>query len=333
MEGKKRKKRIFIGIVTALVAVYAVGGIVMGIQLGQMNRQNATANDISFGQKRIEELHSQGVPVTHGIYSDAEIAAVPEKAAVKLYYFPNLQNKTGRFVVVCPGGAYSKCALDEEGFPSAAQLNELGYAAFVLEYRTGENGGRFAAVEDLAAAVRYVRLHADEFHVAPEDYAVLGYSAGGNLVGLFGAEGTGYKHYGVPKPSVIFMGYPWCNQNIKSVNPAKMTMYAVLNSTGSRGLIGKGATAQEKQQMRVPPLVTESYPPCYLMHGTKDVVVPIKTHTDVLAAALERNGVLFAYERADGVNHGCGIGTGTAAENWLCRAVAFWEEKVPGQRG
>ena len=328
MKGKKRIKRIVIGIVIALAAIYAIGGIVMGIQLGQMNKQNAVADNVGCGQTRLEELNDQVGNVTYSLYTDAETAETPAKATVKLCYFPNPQKQRSKFVIVCPGGAYAACALNEEGYPSAAQLNELGYTAFVLEYRTGENGGDFAAVEDLAAAVRYVTDHAEEFNVETDNYAVLGYSAGGNLVGLFGTEENGYKRYGAAKPSVLFMGYPWCNPNVRSLNPAKMTLYTILNSKGHKGLIGKDATVREKQQMRVPWQVTENYPACYIMHGTNDVIVPIKTHSDVLAAALEQNGVLFEYERADGVNHGCGIGTGTTAENWLSRAVTFWEDRV-----
>ena len=328
MESRKKKKRIAIGILIGLVAVFAVSGIVMRIQLEQMNKQNATACNISYGQKRLDELNNQGYSVTRTIYSDDEIKTDPAKASVKLYCFPNLQKKKSRFILICPGGAYSSCALSVEGYPPAAQLNELGYTAFVLEYRVGENGGDFAAVEDLAAAVAYITERADEFNVERENYALLGYSAGGNLVGLFGTENNGYRKYGVQKPSVIFMGYPWCNLNIKSINPARIIMYTILNSWGYKGLIGKGATYGEKQQMRIPWQVTENYPPCYIMHGTKDVIVPIGTHSDVLAEALEKNGVLFSYERAAGVNHGCGIGEGTTAENWLSGAVAFWEERV-----
>ena len=262
MKGKKRIKRMVIGIVIALVAIYAIGGIVMGVQLGQMNKQNAMANNIGYGQTRLEELNNQGWNVTYSLYDDSETVETPAKATVKLYYFPNPQKQRSKFVIVCPGGAYAACALNEEGYPSAAQLNELGYTAFVLEYRTGENGGDFAAVEDLATAVQYVIDRADEFNVETDNYAVLGYSAGVNLVGLFGTEKNGYKQYGVAKPSVLFMGYPWCNLNIKSLNPAKMTMCTVLNSMGYKGLIGKDATAQKKQQMRVPWQVTENYPAC-----------------------------------------------------------------------
>ena len=328
MKPKGKIKRTIIAAVISIAALCAAGGIVMGVQLSQMNKQNATACSTSYGQKRLDELKNQGFSVARTVYSDEEIKADPAKASVKLYCFPNPQKQKSRFVLVCPGGAYSECAVSVEGYPPAAQLNELGYTAFVLEYRVGKNGGDFAAVDDLAAAVAYITERADEFNVERENYALLGFSAGGNLVGLFGTEKNGYGKYGVQKPSVIFMGYPWCNQNIKSINPARIIMYSILNSRGYNGLIGKGATAREKQQMRIPPQVTESYPPCYIMHGTKDVIVPGKTHSDVLAEALENNGILFSYEKAEGVNHGCGIGKGTSAENWLLRAVAFWENEI-----
>lgn len=322
-------KRVCIGILICLLVYCAAGGIIMGVQLHQMNNQNATATQAALGQMRRAALIDQGVAVTQNLYADAEIAAEPAKAAVKLHYFPNPQNEKTRFVIVCPGGAYATCAVDVEGYPVAAQLNALGYTAFVLEYRVGENGGEFAALDDLAAAVRFITAHADAFNVDPNEYALLGFSAGGDLVGLFGTEETGYaKYVGVAKPSVIFMGYPWVNMNIRTANPAKCMMYTVLNSMGYKGLIGRHATAQEKRSMRVPWQVTDAYPPCYLMHGTTDVIVPAKTHTDVLAQVLEQHGVVYAYERAPGVNHGCGVGAGTSAEDWLSRAIDFWETRI-----
>ena len=327
-QSKSGIKRLILRIVLILLALYVISGIVLAIQFVQMGKQDEVANDVSLGQARIDELNDQGIQVTHALYSDAEIAEVPSKAAAKLHYFPNPQNQKSKFVLICPGGGFFSCALDSEGYPAAAQLNELGYTAFVLEYRNGENGGDFAALDDLACAVQYVMDRADEFNVETDAYALLGCSAGGDLVGLFGTETMGYANYDVQKPSVIFLGYPWCNQNIMSINPAKMTMYAVINHLGYEGLIGKGATEQEKQRMRVPWQVTDAYPPCYIMHGTSDIIVPIKTHSDVLVSAFEENGVQHVYERADGVCHACGIAKGTSAENWISRAIAFWEDEV-----
>lgn len=332
-KGKKRLRRMVFTVLLLFVVYFAIGGIIMGVQLGSMNKQNEVAQNVALGEARMEELNRQGVSVEYNLYHDDEIKADESKEAAKLYYFPNEQNQKSKFVIVCPGGSYTSCAVSAEGYPSAAELNKLGYTAFVLEYRAGENGGNYAAIDDLAAAVSYITEHAEEFQVEASDYALLGYSAGGDLVGLFGTETIGYAKYdGVEKPSMIMMGYPWCNQNIKSANLAKCMMYTVLNSMGYKGLIGKGATSQEKMLMRVPWQVTENYPNSYVMHGTDDVLVPAATHSDVLAEAFDESGVVYQYERAAGVNHGCGIGTDTSAEGWLSRAVAFWEECLENNR-
>ncbi len=317
-------------IILAVIAVIGVAEIL--IQFACMIRQNRTANNKMLGKTRFEALEQQGTPVVHSVYSKEEIAADPGKATVKLYYFPGPQTEKNRYVVICPGGAYALCALDEEGFTPAAQLNELGYTAFVLEYRTGKNGGDFAAMEDLASALRFIKTYAESFHVSADDYALLGFSAGGDLAGLFGTEKNGWGSYtGIHKPSVLFLSYPWCNLNIRSFLPIRSLMYILLNAIGHRCLIGKHATAEEKKRMRIPWQVTDSYPPCYIIHGTKDIFVPAKTHSGQLASALEKNGVKYNYERAEGLTHCFGIGEGTAAEGWLARAIAFWESEASEQ--
>ena len=101
MEIRKQKKRMVIIILTVLVAVFAVGGIITAIQLGQMNKLNATACNTSYGQNRLDELKSQGISVTRTIYSDDEIKTDPAKALVKLYCFPNPQKQKSRFISAC----------------------------------------------------------------------------------------------------------------------------------------------------------------------------------------------------------------------------------------
>ena len=56
--------------------------------------------------------------------------------------------------------------------------------------------------------MQYIEEHAAEFGIQPEQYAIVGYSMGGHLTGLFGTESVGYKHYNVPKPAALLLGYP-----------------------------------------------------------------------------------------------------------------------------
>lgn len=84
-------------------------------------------------------------------------------------------------VMVCPGGAFMFRS-GNEGAPVAERLAELGYQSFVVNYRvrpyTMEEGSL-----DLARAIRYVRSHASDYGIAPEDIASVGFSAGGILCG------------------------------------------------------------------------------------------------------------------------------------------------------
>lgn len=84
-------------------------------------------------------------------------------------------------VMVCPGGAFMFRS-PNEGEPVAERLAELGYQSFVVNYRvrpyTMEEGSL-----DLARAIRYVRSHATEYGIDPDDIASVGFSAGGILCG------------------------------------------------------------------------------------------------------------------------------------------------------
>ena len=69
----------------------------------------------------------------------------------------------------------------EEGGSAAYQLHEQGYTVFVLRYRTWIDMGDNAPIQDLANAVKFITSHAGQFGVQPENYALVGYSSGGQI--------------------------------------------------------------------------------------------------------------------------------------------------------
>jgi acetyl esterase/lipase len=95
-------------------------------------------------------------------------------------FIPNLQ-KTQTGVVICPGGGYGMLATDHEGKQVAQWLNNLGIAAFMLEYRLGPKYRHPVQMLDAQRAMRYVRSHAIEYHLDPERIGIWGFSAGGHL--------------------------------------------------------------------------------------------------------------------------------------------------------
>ena len=72
--------------------------------------------------------------------------------------------------------------------------------------------------------------------------------------------------------------------------------------------------------------VTPGYPPVFLWQCSRDSLVPI-ANSQMMAKALEENGVPFVYETYDSDVHGWGFALGEEAEGWVDRATDFWEKQ------
>ena len=245
--------------------------------------------------------------------SDEEIAAVPARAHVELYYCP-AQQPGAKFAIVLSGNSLYYSGELRGGVSTAWELHEQGYAVFSLRYRIGWEAGDDAPLEDLARAIRFVMDNADTFGVSTEDYALLGYSSGGQIAGVFGNEEKGWGRYGVPKPGVLLLAYPI--NNFFEAKPA----YHLLMDTDR--------LERRYYSYTVSKLVTPDYPPTFLWYGRNDTmlkafVYPLQGPT--LAKALEASGVPNRVEVYDNAKHGIGIGVGTDAEDWVERAAEFWQ--------
>ena len=85
---------------------------------------------------------------------------------------------------------------EAEGWPIAAQFNELGYHTAVLTYQV-EGTERLLEkdMEDFARALRLIRDRREIFHADADRYITCGFSAGGYLVCLWNT-GMGYPAHG-----------------------------------------------------------------------------------------------------------------------------------------
>lgn len=92
---------------------------------------------------------------------------------------PEASNNNGFEIIVCPGGGYGILAIDLEGYEIAAWLNELGFTAYVLQYRIPNK--RKEALYDLQRAIRVIRNKTAKANLNTKKLGVLGFSAGGSL--------------------------------------------------------------------------------------------------------------------------------------------------------
>lgn len=287
-------------------------------------------NGTKYGKKRVVELTGQGRFRQMPVYSMEQIRENKDLGTVRLSFFPNDTKERTKYVLILPGGGYAHCMTRQEGYPMAAKLNEMGFSAFVLEYRTGFHCSPYAPMEDVANAIKLIEKKKDEFGVDTEDYALCGFSAGGNLAGVYAGLEHGYATYGTKKPAAIILGYPWTNINHWLDHPYwnvwKGLMGIWLSERGYIYMFGRHSNAQKRDSLCVQRLVTEEYPPTYMFSGGWDVLVPASHHAEVLEQALDSYEIPHKYRRYFSLPHGIGLALGTNAEGWITEAVEFWKK-------
>ncbi len=89
----------------------------------------------------------------------------------------------GVSVIICPGGAYVRLAIDHEGTEVAKAFNEYGITAFVLKYRLPNDSimvdKSIGPLQDAQQAIRMVREQAASWGLNPDKIGIMGFSAGG----------------------------------------------------------------------------------------------------------------------------------------------------------
>ncbi len=124
----------------------------------------------------------------------------------------------GAAMVILPGGGFGKVVPDKEGTEAAAWLNEHGFAAFVLSYRTkqGDDIGWERPLQDAQRTVALVRHRAGEWKLRPDRIGLLGFSAGGQVAGRLLRDQGRLSYQPVDavdkvshRPDFAMLIYPW----------------------------------------------------------------------------------------------------------------------------
>lgn len=274
------------------------------------------ADDMADGLNLIVSNVRNGNQVFFQIYTEEECAADESKNRVGIMYFP--VNSTGPFFLVAAGGAYRAVASSVESFPVAKHLNELGCNAFVLNYRAGEFAATIKGQEDLHTAIRYILKNKEKFHVT-DRYVCIGFSAGGHLMAELGTENLGYQQNCLPKPTALFLGYPFV-----SFGDKRHEQWILDNMFGT----GYPPEYYQRKVKEYNPIehVTENFPPVYVWQTVEDEQVPYNENAEQFYNVLNRKGVKCQLKRVEHGLHGLGLGRGSEAEGWLDEAVAFWND-------
>ena len=205
-------------------------------------------------------------------------------------------------VIVVPGGAYAFCSR-REGMPIASEFFAKGYQVFVLEYLTCNDDVRYPEqLIELGSAVDYVKKNADEFFVNPDEVFVIGFSAGGHLVGNLAVEYQDVsKKAGVElncEPKAVGLCYPVISQK---------TAYK-----GSHENLLNGYTDEAKVELlktlNLDEAVSEKTPPAFIWSTKEDTLVPSENAL-LFALAMARNNRPYELHVYPTGTHGLSTGS------------------------
>lgn len=171
-------------------------------------------------------------------------------------------------VVICPGGGYLFHS-EREAEPIALRFVSLGFNAFIVYYRLEPN--RFPLPQqDAAAAVAYVRAHAEEYHTNPHQIALMGFSAGGHVTACVGT---------LWQKAELWQGM---GLTPKQVRPDALVLsYSVISGgkgkhSGSFERLTGSTDEKVHEQYSAHNWVTEQCPPVFLWHTFEDEKVSVQ---------------------------------------------------------
>jgi acetyl esterase/lipase len=200
------------------------------------------------------------------------------------------------------GGGWSGLAPRRQ-YPFAAHFAKLGLVSIAIEYRLFHRGAGttvFDCVRDSRSAVRYVRAHAEELGIDPQQIIANGGSAGGHL-----AAGT-----------ALFEGVDEAGEDPSvSSTPNAMVLYFPVIDTSPEGY---GAAKIGSRWREISPLhhVRSGAPPTLILHGTGDTVTPFRG-AQAFHDAMLKAGNRCELVPAEGGAHG-----------YLMRDRAMYEEAL-----
>ncbi len=148
--------------------------------------------------------------------------------------------------------------------------------------------GQETACEDLARAISFIYEHKEELEVDVNGYSLWGGSAGARMAALVGNKGY--------------------FQKLTGRSDLPLAAVVIMQYTGYSS-------------------VSPDDPPTYACVGTNDGIASYKTMQNRIQRIKEQ-GTDAEIEIFDGLPHGFGLGTGTAAEGWIDHAISFWERHM-----
>lgn len=134
----------------------------------------------------VPEFHYAGITEQKGL---AYCTINQRKMIIDAFFPKKKSSKKLTGVIMIHGGGW-RSGNRSQHYPLAESLAHLGYVCFTPEYRLSTEALFPAAINDIKAAIRWVKKNAATYHLDTSKIVIAGFSAGGELAAFMGATGN-----------------------------------------------------------------------------------------------------------------------------------------------
>lgn len=179
---------------------------------------------------------------------------------------------------------------------------KLGYVTATISYRFLKEAPYPACVEDITDAVQFLYQNGEKYNYDPDRICLIGGSAGSHLAML---AAYGWKKAGIQADSATTMGN---KHKIKAVveiyGPIDFTTEYARNHPTITGFMAHSYQEAPQLYVEASPItyVTRDTPPTLILHGTRDMLVPI-SQAELLKHKMDSLGVINVYRPVPGWPH------------------------------
>lgn len=205
-------------------------------------------------------------------------------------------------IIIVHGGGFNKGDKQTYVKPLFEPLSRAGFAWFTINYRLYPDYKFPANVEDVEAAVRWVKAHAKEYRVDAQKLVLMGESAGGYLVSYVGTRNKPDTRVAAVVP---FYGVHDWELRAEEERAGKIPA-SIWRQVFS---VPEGDTPEAVKRMREVSATTyikKGLPPFLLIHGTNDKQVAYEQSVK-FQERMKRAGNICDLITVAGGEHGMGI--------------------------
>lgn len=224
---------------------------------------------------------------------------------ITVYAAPKDRN-TGLSMIICPGGGYHNLGWDVEGEEVASWLNSVGITGVLLKYRCPRRPGDvkgeppLGPLKDAQRAVSLIRSRAAEWGLDPRRIGMVGFSAGGHLVG---AAATNFETRTYEAMDDV--------DKVSCRPDFGVMLYS--------GYFKGKATEELSPTIKTP----AGIPPLFIAHATDDAISDVE-HSVTMYLAMKRAGVSAELHVYATGGHGWGVRKlGQPCETWTERCLEW----------